>query len=102
MAGGGELLRLLEPAVRPGGVQGPARTPVVPFESRSFEALLADAAREQSSLNVETTGGVALGSESRSPSGAAGAHLAGLSGVDRIENAGVLEAMAGRNANGER
>ncbi len=38
-----ELLRMLEPAVRPAGLPGPAKQPHTPIESRSFESLLDEA-----------------------------------------------------------
>ena len=39
------LLRLLEPAVRPAGAPGPAARPAGPVESATFDQLLRDAAR---------------------------------------------------------
>jgi len=38
-----ELLRMLEPAVRPGGLPGPGRPGRVPIESRDFDSLLQEA-----------------------------------------------------------
>ncbi len=96
MAGGAELLRLLEPAVRPGGLQGPSRTPVAPLESRSFDSLLAEAAKD-GGASSGTNGPDGLADNETKPHAASAAsHLASLSGVDRIENAGVLEAIAGK------
>ncbi len=43
MSNEADLLRMLEPAVRPGGLPGPVQRHRVPFESRSFESLLEEA-----------------------------------------------------------
>jgi hypothetical protein len=80
-----ELLRRLEPAVRPGNLPAPHREAAQPFESRSFESIL-DEARAMSDDDIEQdnvakpTGGL-------------------LSGLDRIENASLHELMARRGEN---
>lgn len=46
MGGQVDLLRLLEPTVRPGNTPAVSRAPIAPFEQRSFESLLDEAQRQ--------------------------------------------------------
>jgi len=81
-----DLLRLLEPAVRPatGGVSG--RSGRAPFESRSFEQLLAEASQS------ETEGG----SEPGASAGTKRDPTSRLAEMGSIENAGVRALLSGR------
>jgi hypothetical protein len=88
--GASELLRMLEPAVRPIGGAAPVRAlkpAQQPIEQQSFEALL-DQAKE---INVgdEAPGEMPVGKASKPI--AAVSPLAGLSQFDRIENASLRE-----------
>jgi hypothetical protein len=102
------LLRLLEPAVRPGGLSGPSKAPTEPIEQRSFESLL----EEARSLNV--TGNVAGAAEpdllegsqekppeSPEPPESPAKKPAGLIGqlaqFDRIDNPSLRRLIAGES-----
>jgi hypothetical protein len=85
MANEGELLRRLEPAVRPGNLPAPKREATQPFEARSFESIL-DEAR---TMNVDD---IEQDNVTKPTSGL-------LSGLDRIENASLHELMARRSEN---
>ena len=79
-----DLLRMLEPAVRPGAVPGMAQPAAreQPIEERSFDSLL----EEARSLNVSS----APEPEAHTPAGTKKAGpLAELAGLDRIENAAL-------------
>lgn len=54
MAGESQLLRMLEPAVRPAGAPAPHRPPQAPIERQSFEQLLRDAAAATPSSPTES------------------------------------------------
>jgi hypothetical protein len=78
-----QLLSMLEPAVRPGGLPGPTRAGVEPIESRSFESLLDEA-------KAKPTAG-----ETAAPAKVAADPLRALSRVDLIDNAALLRIIGG-------
>lgn len=89
MSNAAALLRLLEPAVRPDGVNHapPARAPI---EAQRFDELLGQARQ-----NVEAPQGVAdaaAADESGRPHGA----LDALAGLDRMDNAAIRTLRATR------
>ena len=87
---GVELLRMLEPAVRPGGLPGPQRTGQTPIETRSFESLLEEARSATTPVgDEETTGKKAVNDPLRA-----------LSRVDLIDNAALLRIIGGRTSAG--
>jgi hypothetical protein len=75
-----DLLRMLEPVVRPGGLPQASRAKAPPIEGRDFESLLAEAAAERTAEPDETDATSRSAAKSPDP-------LQGLTGVDRIENA---------------
>ena len=88
MDSGADLLRLLAPAVRPGGLPGPVKKPPAgPIEERSFESLL----EEAKTLPVDAT------KESANAAGVAEASavpnkqdpLAALGKIDQIDNSAL-------------
>lgn len=106
-----DLLRMLEPAVRPGNLLAPLRVPRLPIEERSFESLLAEArqfAVEQpapmessgDSGNVLNASGASRDAEadrlreSAAGSLAASSALKSLLGVDRVQSASLRGLMA--------
>lgn len=84
-----DLLRMLEPVVRPAGVHGHASRGTPPIEGRDFESLLAEAAAGRKAEADETD-------RSASPAAKPPDPLQSLSGVDHIDNAS-LRAMIGRS-----
>ena len=90
--GAGDLLRLLEPVVRPGGVPGRTRPPTRPIEDRSFEDLLAEARGPSAAAGAEA-GSPGPGEDGPGEAAHAGP-MARLSDVGRIENA-VLRGLVG-------
>ena len=90
MASGIDLLRLLEPAVRPDGLQGSRCAPKEPFESRSFESLLEEA---QSQAQVQ-----ARSAESATNKTKAIDPLGPLARVDGIDNAALLKIIGNDRA----
>lgn len=102
MGDGTNLLRMLEPAVRPGSASGPTARPTAPIESRAFESLLEEA--RASAAREETQAGDA-GSAERGPASdgsGSGAHapMRQLAQLDRIENPGVFRLIGGEQAGG--
>ena len=87
MTNGADLLRMLEPAVRPVSVPGapPARPGAAPVEQRGFESLLSDAAASGGS------GGSGAPAAAAAPPPAARHPLAG---IDRIENGALRQLIA--------
>jgi hypothetical protein len=88
--GSHDLLRMLEPAVRPGNLQPAARGSRLPIEQQSFEALLReadDATRASDEAQAPQDHGHANATRRPSP----------LDGLSRIENAS-LQAMLGERA----
>ncbi|MEX0776171.1 MAG: hypothetical protein WD042_10730 [Phycisphaeraceae bacterium] len=81
-----QLLRMLEPAVRPGGLPGPARTPSTLIEDRSFDSIL-DEVRAMNQPEQDTSGSQAAASPG--PEHKAPGLVQLLGGVDRIENASL-------------
>ena len=84
MSTGVELLRLLEPTVRPGGLQGPKSAPTEPIESRSFESLL-----EEAKATAATTTTESMNETTTKPS-RQNDPLGALARVDLIDNAALL------------
>jgi hypothetical protein len=80
-----DLLRRLEPAVRPGNLPAPMREAAQPFEARSFESIL----NEARAMNVDD---VEAEMNAKPASGV-------MAGLDRIENASLHELMARRGEN---
>lgn len=87
MSTGMELLRLLEPAVRPGGLQGPGIAPSEPIESRSFESLLEEA---QSTPTTKATESMNEATTKEMGQAKLNDPLAALARVDLIDNAALL------------
>jgi len=90
MAGGMDLLRLLEPAVRPGGLPGISSTPKLPIESQDFDAILLEA------RNVSESGATAQAAEAKEIK-----HndlLSALGRVDQIDNAALLKFIGSSRA----
>jgi hypothetical protein len=83
------LLRLLEPAVRPAGAPGPAARPTGPVESATFDQLLRDAARLP--LQIAPAAQTALGSAGAalSPQRLASIERA----IDRARESGARHAL---------
>jgi len=88
---GTDLLRMLEPAVRPGNVPASQAQVRQPIEGRSFESLLDEAQQMDGSEPADTNAG-----EKASPPKGAGP-LGGLSQVDRIENASLWKWLGGQS-----
>lgn len=93
MSHGGDLLRLLMPAVSPVPTRDAPRPGAQPIESRSFESLLEEANR----VEVQPPAGEAPkteaspGRDSQPPAHRA---LAGLSGIESIQNASLRRIVA--------
>lgn len=90
-----DLLRMLEPAVRPVG-PGPAgsRPPAgEPFEGRSFEDLLHEA-REQTPEQPASGSDDEPANDTKTPPNP----LARLAGLDAVENGSLLQVMQRRAA----
>lgn len=81
-----DLLRMLEPAVRPGGLTASPRPTSRPIEDKDFESLLAEA----------TAGRTAESQPPPQDQPARGPDpLRSLAGTDRIENASLRQLVAG-------
>jgi hypothetical protein len=105
-----DLLRMLEPAVRPVGLPPTGLREQAPFESRSFESFLEEArtinAQEQQGVieagaGVDAAGSIRLpqaGSveASRNDASKQPGWVRRLSGVDRIEN-GAMRELIGKS-----
>ena len=95
MNDGANLLRLLEPVVRPGNVPSPSCREHPPIESRDFESLLSEAQQNENVDSTNTTGGTA-------PAKAPDSQLLGkLSSVDQIANPDLLSILTRSAASGE-
>lgn len=99
MSDSAQLLRMLEPAVRPVDVSrgGASRPGAEPFESRSFEALLGEA---RDGGGMDATGprqDAAAGEKVAEATGKVDA-LGPLSGLGTIENATLRQLMAQHGA----
>ena len=90
MANGVELLRRLEPAVRPDGLSAPRRPVAAPIEQRSFDSVLEEA--------QDMAGRMDAPGEARVEPGDAGTErpspLPPLGRLDRVENAALRELIA--------
>lgn len=102
MTSGADLLRMLEPAVRPVGAPAPSTRPAAPLEEQSFESLLAEVRQLGTSDGSAQQGvdaaadGAALQDEAARPK----ANLLGpLSATDAIDNAS-LRSLVARGAGG--
>ena len=105
MGTGIDLLRMLEPLVRPGGVGAPTGAkPTVPIEARSFDSLL-DEARQLAAAGdgAVPPQGLAAGSPEAGAEPAAATRaltpLTGLGQVDRIENGSLRDLLAAPTRN---
>jgi hypothetical protein len=88
-----DLLRLLEPTVRPGNVPGVVRGPVAPFEFRSFESLLEEAQRqpaESASGDVQAGQSALIGSTAPPQQ----SMLQRLAGPGAVQNAALRDLLA--------
>ncbi len=84
-----DLLRMLEPTVRPTG-QAPSRTAeTLPLEARSFESLLEEA---RSATEPEPISEVQATDQTKATKSNP---LAALGGLDRIENESLLRMVNG-------
>lgn len=84
-----DLLRMLEPAVRPTG-PAPSRTAdTLPLEARSFESLLEEA---RSAAEPEPTSETRATDQTKATKSDP---LAALGGLDRIENESLLRMVNG-------
>lgn len=81
-----DLLRMLEPTLRPDGVSGVARAASQPIESRSFEALLDEAQSAASQSGDAARDAGASGSETAEPVARRGPNL-----IDRLAQVDVIE-----------
>jgi hypothetical protein len=91
-AGPADLLRMLEPAVRPVG-PGRCTTPRQPVESQSFESLLQEAKQtdaEAGPADADTNADAAVKSDSPRGPGP----LSELSRLDAIENSALRQLLA--------
>ena len=94
MTQGADLLRLLEPAVRPVSPVKPvahapgAKSGELPFEAQGFDSLLASA-REVRGLTAPTDDPAAEATQAKSPG-----PLDALADLGRIENPGLRELLA--------
>lgn len=92
MSGGADLLRMLEPAVRPAKATPCAaapRQPVAPIEARSFDSLLQEARQ----MNVDEADNIDAAGGAKAPVQAG--PLGVLVGVDAIENDALRRLLAG-------
>ncbi|MEM1208702.1 MAG: hypothetical protein AAF842_04475 [Planctomycetota bacterium] len=95
MPDGSELLRLLEPAVRPvgGGTPGQPKTPDT-FEGKSFDQLLADAAQRGPEPAVQpSTDAVADPTDTAAPD-----RTAAPINLGHVENPSLARLLAERSA----
>lgn len=91
-----DLLRMLEPTVRPDGVTGSKATgPRPPIESESFERLLQEAQAMQEDTMVQQREESPMRAESVASSSQAmeGRLLPGLTGFEQVENASLRELL---------
>ena len=97
MANEVELLRLLEPAVRPGGLPAPIQSEKTPLELRSFEALLEEA--RQINTQPQNMGSqVETQQQTDVPTQRDTGLIKALTQVDQIEN-GSLRQLIDTNTN---
>lgn len=94
------LLRMLEPAVRPGNLPGPgqARTPVAPVEQQDFESLLAQAKVTEVDERVNDTGSVtklSMSADKVQPN-----PLASFGGLGGVENESLRQLLARHDRGG--
>ncbi len=97
-----DLLRMLEPAVRPVGLPGPAVQPREPLESRSFESLLEEA---RATGSGDTAGAGTAGEVTQEAEGSQGVAeprrpapagwVGRLGSLDRIENGSLRRLIGG-------
>lgn len=105
MASGAELLRMLEPAVRPGNLPALQRPAAQPLEARSFDELLSEA-RASASNEATMAGGADESATVKDETNADALKrdlVRQLAQFDRIDNAAlrdIVERAAGE-ANGE-
>lgn len=95
MSNGAELLRLLEPAVRPVDSSSSKRCEKPPIESRDFESLLAEAQQTETKPVAEPT------SEAKPMAAIEQRLLSQLSSVDQIANPDLLALLTRPGATGK-
>ena len=88
MASSGDLLRMLEPVVRPVATPGSRSVAQVPLEERSFESLLADE-QQRAMEGLQDPGDPDAAANAAKPVDPLGA----LGAMDAIENASLLSLM---------
>lgn len=89
-----DLLRLLEPVVRPGNLPAPSRAAAAPVEEQSF-AILLEGARERASTRAGSAQeAIAAPSNSHESAAPSFNPLAILAGPDRIENSALRSLLA--------
>ena len=93
MGTGVDLLRMLEPVVRPCGLSGPTKagSPKQPIEVRSFDSLLEEARAADEPRHDEASGSAQTGPAKANP-------LAELARMDRIENPSLRLLIGGEGA----
>jgi len=84
-----QLLRMLEPAVRPGGLPSSAHRITSPIESQSFDSLLAHAQQEKTQNDDQEEGSDA--SSTTPVKDLPNRVLGSLTGLDRVDNASLRE-----------
>ena len=90
-----DLLRMLEPAVRPGGLPGPTQQQRVPIESRDFESLLEEARKMNTDApNEPVDRHVVPGGEATTAPQHEGL-MQQLAGVNHIENGSLRHLLTG-------
>ena len=100
MSNEADLLRMLEPAVRPGGLPAPAPQQRAPIESRDFESLLDEARSMNADTHqVQEDRGLApsAGHVGQSDSDRGGL-MGRLAAVDQIENSSLRQLLNGEKA----
>ena len=88
-----DLLRMLEPAVRPGGLPAGTQKPRVPIEARSFDTLLEEARHMNESDSASQETGVSQAAGNPAKPGQAGlmGRLAQFGGIENGSLRHLLE-----------
>jgi len=104
MSDSAQLLRMLEPAVRPVDPRGAgkARPSAQPFESRSFESLLGEAQRTDAQANHAGPGQDASAEQAVAEATPKDTALGPLAGLGTIENATLRQLIAQHHDDGRR
>jgi len=104
MSDSAQLLRMLEPAVRPVDQRGAgkARPSAEPFESRSFQSLLGEAQRTHAEGNQAVPGQDASAEQAVAEATPKDTALGPLAGLGTIENATLRQLIAQHHAESHR